>query len=189
MAKKKASKAIAKDSVPKTGAIRVEKVFEHLTLTSVRLVNVTADLRILDGKVPNHAEISAVPNAGVSNDGTTVHGNVMLTVTGKPMGAVDGEDCSTVKIQAQYQCVYTPVDVAADQFMPHREAIANGIMFVVWPYLRELCYSLTGKMGIPPITMPLLALPHVTSEGFKEVARELAELREKTQKKKRPKRR
>jgi len=168
MAKKKVTSA-TKKATRRRVRIAPEKVFEFLKLTSVRLVSVTARLDIVGGKIPVHAQIKASPGAGVSQDGDRILGNVELEAIGKPEGEEQSGDCSTVRINAHYQCIYAVHDAEMDDIIPHIEVVANTVMYVAWPYLRELCNSLTNKMGIPPITLPMLAPPQTSSEGLKTI--------------------
>jgi preprotein translocase subunit SecB len=150
--------------------VRADNVFEYLKLTNVRLVSLSTELVLHAGKLPVHAKIRAKPNAGISSDGTHLNGNVELEVISKPDGEEDVEDTSTATIKAHYQCVYEIHGATSGEIAPHGEIIANTVMYVAWPYLRELCNSLTNKMGLPPVTLPMLAPPQTSSEGLKLLA-------------------
>lgn len=163
MAKKKAAKKTSAPRVPRR-QLSPETVFNHLRLNAVRLISVDANLFIRDGKAPVEAQIKAMPSAGATPDGKRINANVMIEVVGKPAGETS-DDCSTVKINAHYQCVYNVENAAIEDITPHGVVIANTAMLVAWPYLRELCSSLTTRMAIPPITLPMYKAPGQSADG------------------------
>ena len=167
---KKNSKTAAISGAKAKGKVKVtaETVFRHLRLTNVRLVSVEASLKIVDSKLPLHAEIKMQPNAGATPSGDRINANVILELTARPEGET-GDDCSTVKINAHYQCVYEVHDAPIEQITPQGEQIANVVTLVAWPYLRELCHSITSRMGIPGFTLPMYTPAQASSQGLAEV--------------------
>lgn len=84
-------------------------------------------------------------------------------------------------MNAHYQCVYEIHDADIDDVTAHNIQIANTVVEVAWPYLRELCSSLTSRMGIPAFTLPMYTPAQTSSQGVKELAAP-----KKTVKKKKP---
>jgi hypothetical protein len=74
-------------------------------------------------------------------------GKFVLTVT-------DGKQSSpALMIECQYESHFhctAPVDrVLAERFTK------SELRLILWPYFRELVHDMCGKMGIPPLTIPL----------------------------------
>jgi hypothetical protein len=170
---KKTAKGKARAVRRKAPSITDSTVFQHLKLNSVRLVTLDAKLDIKDGKVPVHAKIQALPKCGPTADGKKMLAILEVEIVGRPEGAGDDDDCSTVRIKANYQCVYEIVGVKADDIAPHAVAVANTGMLVIWPYLRELANSISTKMAIPPIVLPMFVPAQASLEVWEDLANQL----------------
>lgn len=164
MAKQRPTKSI--DSVKGKGKSKVtaDTVFQYLRLSTVRLVNVDAKLSIIDSKLPVHADIKLLPSAGPTPNGDRINANLQLELVGRPEEK-SGDDCSNVKVNALYQCVYEVHGVDIDEVTPHGVQIANIAVLVAWPYMRELCNSLTSRMGIPGFTLPMYTPAQATGQA------------------------
>jgi hypothetical protein len=61
-----------------------------------------------------------------------------------------------MEIKAQYQCVYAIVDAELEQFAEYANEIGKMGIWLAWPFFRELVLSITSKMLIPVVTLPVL---------------------------------
>jgi hypothetical protein len=129
-------------------------VFEHLTLKNVRLIELNTQLNVKDGKLPNKPVMESHVTVGPSQSSEpTILVDGFLKLEAHPEGG--DEDSSTLIIQIHYQCVYGVVDGKAEDYSDKSNQLAAGGMFVMWPHFRELIHSLTGRMTIPPIVIPM----------------------------------
>jgi len=70
-----------------------------------------------------------------------------FTVIGK------SKNKTLLNIKAVYEIIYAK---NKEIWRPNLLAIANlNVPVNVWPFFRELCYSLTSRMGIPALTLPV----------------------------------
>jgi hypothetical protein len=164
MAKKRVKVAAPRRKAP---ALKPDDVFGHLSIKHVRLVNVHAQLRITDGKVPTKAEVGSQTTIGPTGDKAALHADTIVSLTGYPQdGPVD--DGSRLEIVAHYQVVYIPEGFPVEAYLPHAELIAKNGILVAWPHLRELIQSLTSRMDIPQITLPFYTVgPGIAQIGLR----------------------
>jgi preprotein translocase subunit SecB len=152
MAKKKKAPARRRRlKVAKKPSFAAHEFIQHLQLKHIRLIDLQSHLGIRDGKLPNKAKIECSANVGPSSDGH-IHANALLEIEGRP---ADGGE-SVVQIKAHYQCVYSIIDANLEQFSEHAGEIAKLGIWVLWPFFRELVQSITSKMELPTITLPVL---------------------------------
>jgi preprotein translocase subunit SecB len=128
----------------------------HLTLIHVRLVGVQANLDIREGKIPDKATIQAKVGVGQAAD-DTIHVDAAMNIVGRPSDATDDETSSIV-INLHYQCVYRAEGVPADSFRDRAAELATPAMLIMWPHIRELVQSITGRMAIPPLLLPMFVV-------------------------------
>jgi hypothetical protein len=139
---------------------------QHLTLIGVRLISVQANVDIRGEGVPDRGKIQAQVSIGQSQQ-DNIHVDGRVRVLGKPKDAPDDEDSSSVSIDLHYQCVYRPEGVSAESLKDQAEKLAIPGMLVMWPHFRELVMSLTGRMGIPSLILPMFAVgPVGTGKGI-----------------------
>ena len=77
-----------------------------------------------------------------------------LTVTAQYKFVAKNERKIAIKIDATYTLTFkseTPVNDTVFQEYRHRV-----LHFTVWPFLRELAHSMTSRMGLPPLTLPMI---------------------------------
>lgn len=59
-----------------------------------------------------------------------------------------------IKIEAQFTLVFKSEAPVTDTiFEEYKRRVLH---FTVWPYLRELAHSMTSRMGLPPLTLPMI---------------------------------
>jgi hypothetical protein len=151
-AKQKGTLTIKQAILPATDA--ADSPLADLTLIHVRLIGLTTQLEIKGGKVPDKASIQAQVGVGYSPD-NTVHVDAIIQLVGRPGDAAEGEDCSALVMTIHYQCVYRPEEKSAESFQDKAEEIARPAMLVMWPQIRELVQSISFRMSIPPLILPM----------------------------------
>lgn len=165
MAKKAARKKKAKaESISDRIEKDSTKVFDYLELASVRLIDLQAKLNIPSGKaVPPKSKIESTVSVGVAPDQPNVLVDAYLQVGSEP----EFGDASTLTIQIHLQCVYAIKGARADELKNGGSALATTGMLIMWPHFRELVQSLTSRMGLLPVTLPMfLAKPTAGSNAL-----------------------
>lgn len=160
MAKNKTTKsAPAKKKGPQgaSDALDFYKVFDSLKLRHVRLVGLNTSVFITGSRTPDHAEITAQTGMGPTPDGKNLNINLEIKVEARPKGLKD--DCSLLLVDAKYQCVFSLEGIKFDSLIPLSEPLCEVGMRVAWPYVRELVQTITARMSIPPVIMPILVQP------------------------------
>jgi len=83
-----------------------------------------------------------------SEDFYRLKGNFQVDVPKKGRGE------NPLKIVATYSVRFDgPDKIPEDFWILYKEML---LPFQIWPYFRELVQSLTGRMNIPPITLPII---------------------------------
>ncbi len=169
----------------------LRKAIEALTIEAVYLHSST--VRCMDGFVPQFMErdLSLVPQYRVGPadkfrvvtatreedaiPSKTLLFYFMAGVRLIDTAAVKDQDPSqaipedAVYIEAKTEfCAQYALDAAIDpdELGPALEEFARfNVGYHVWPYWREYVQSLCGRMGIPPIPIPLYQLPRETSDS------------------------
>jgi preprotein translocase subunit SecB len=155
MAKKKAAKTAV---APLPGKLsKAEKqLLPKLHLKGIRLIGVNSVVSIRKNEHPTEASIKTSATVGGADDPSVIFVEILLDVDAKaPSG---GDDCSTLKLVAHYQCIYNVAKGERDRLASFAETIADVGVRVAWPYLREFVHSLTIRMGLSPITLPLIGM-------------------------------
>lgn len=135
---------------------RGESPLAHLTLIHVRLIGVQAKLDIREGQIPDKANVQAQVGVGSGAD-NTIHVDAVMRILGRPQDAGDDE-ASSIEMNIHYQCVYRPEGVSAESLKNKAEELATPAMLVMWPHIRELVMSITGRMAIPPLILPMFTV-------------------------------
>lgn len=132
--------------------IPAEKIFEHLKLINIRLVELHTKLELISGP-PSGYEINFTCGVAESSDGKNILANIYLEVLST---SSDPNSKTVVEIKPTYQCVYKSDGVNHEVLRPHGNGIAAVSAMASWPFLRDLVHSLTGRMSLPAFTMPML---------------------------------
>lgn len=128
----------------------------RLELQSVLLGRSTAEILTVGVEPPFEVTTSASGQWGVSGDGTAFQARVDVALQAK---ATSDADAVVWRIEASHWLLYSiapGVPLERDQLDAYA---ATGAVFSAWPYVRELVQSLTHRMGVPPLTLPLLKTP------------------------------
>jgi hypothetical protein len=156
MAKKRTTRATTKStSKPSRTKPRSDdfNVLEHLTLKNVRLIEVTAKLEVVDGKLPNKSAIESNVTIGPSEAKGIILVDGFVKITGHPANSPDSS--SILLISTHFQCVYRPESLAVEDCEKQLQVIAQAGMVIMWPHFREVIQSISGRMGLTPIVLPM----------------------------------
>jgi hypothetical protein len=138
------------DSQP---SITEDTIFQHLKLLHVRLLNLQANVAIQGGKTPDKAQIESGANLGIGTDGKNLHVNSVINILGRP--DLESTDGSELQIHIEYQVVYQMLDIEPNEVLKFPQPLVRAGMLVIWPNFRETVLSITAKMGIPPLVLPM----------------------------------
>jgi hypothetical protein len=148
-----ASKSISRiDSTPPP-AVKDDRIFDHLKLIVVRLVEISAKLDIRGSEPPPESSVQTRVSLGTTDDASKLLADAVLTVASPSSDT--GETLSSLKITLQLQCVYEVAGATSATIETSAERIAASSMLIMWPHFREILQSTTARMGLPPIVLPL----------------------------------
>lgn len=139
-------------------AVTADTLFEHVELKFIRLLELKTKLRIANRDIPKFANVSMEANAGPSSEGDAINANVSVKVIGYPEGGSveDNPESSRLTFDIHYQCGFTIIDATAEEIKPHAQALVDQAILMVWPNIRETVQSLSAKMSIPSLTIPMI---------------------------------
>lgn len=157
----------------------VARVASRVQLAAVRLVACTAELAV-DAEdlapdwgtsvfIGHHAHVHGwrVGEEGVSRQRVLarvafigVHHPAWNVDELDELPPYDSDDPPAVFLEAMFELAYEPRSDEADPDEDDLEhfAFANAT-FNAWPYWRELAQSMTQRMGIPPVVVPVFKIP------------------------------
>ena len=122
-------------------------------LDDVRLLGGMFYQNLRGGDLPDHLH-TAIEAEGRLNE---EHKSLFISAEIKLYGTYEGQegDDTGVEITAQYGAHYT-VDSRINLPEKFVKFFARTVsMLHIWPYWREYVQSTTGRMGLPPLTVPL----------------------------------
>ncbi len=124
------------------------KILEGLELIDIVLSSIKAEIK--HDMLSEGMKISIKDSAEyelTENDEFVVKDRYVLT-------AKNTKNKTALKIEAVYVLVFeTKLKITDDFFEIYKE---TSLPLNVWPFFRELVNSITGRMNIPPLTLPLL---------------------------------
>jgi hypothetical protein len=115
-------------------------------------------------------------SASISSDGILSEekqdcfiAKAIFTFVGTPIDKNEvKEDKQVVSIKAEYLLEYALLDKADLS----KEELVNfcniNAVYNAWPFWREFLQTMSNKMGLPTITLPLLKFRHARKDGGKE---------------------
>jgi hypothetical protein len=129
---------------------KYREILNGLRLESISLVEVNAHLDRDLLEAPLHIISDSKGKYQKRQNKVTIFDTYIISVRGK------NEDKPAMSIKATFELVFTSNrDFTAGFFEIYKK---TNLHLHVWPYMRELVNSLTSRMNIPPITLPLLKM-------------------------------
>lgn len=118
-----------------------------LTLLSIRLVESSSTLHIVDNAVPQKMRVGLSMASAMRPDGKLA----VLVNTEVDAEALKNKE-SHLKIHSKFECLYkTESEPSEDEA---RAACSIGVM-AMWPYVREFTSNVSSRMGLTPLVLPL----------------------------------
>ncbi|REJ74964.1 MAG: hypothetical protein DWQ45_03565 [Planctomycetota bacterium] len=154
MAKKKTTKKTTANRRQRKPSRAKKTLLDLLELRSVRLLDVVANVHVEGKKLPSgKTEIRVESGWGINTDEEVLLANVTLLIEGSPP---DGG--STMSAVVTYQAIFDLESIPDRRKTPQDEidSVQDLAIRIVWPYLREFAQSLTARMGLPPMGLPLI---------------------------------
>jgi hypothetical protein len=154
---------MAKKKQPPAGPVAESAVDLSPLLPQVQL----HDLRLLNTScsVPTGGPVKPAPelrqSITVNSSRTTQPPAIMVQISFSLVGA-DAEKHEGLRVEATFGLMY--LTQSPDAISPETLAAFSQTVGVqnVWPYWREFVQSMTGRMGLPPLRMPLLTPVQLT---------------------------
>jgi hypothetical protein len=132
----------------------VVRLRENCELCDIRLVESLCKQKLREGPLPDNLEIGCVARAAMSaKKGKIIYFPTLVAIA-RYDDSSDSE--SPLMIQAKYRVEYDLTENISDADERElQEFVHNAGNLHVWPYFRELVHSMTCKMGLPGLTIPL----------------------------------
>lgn len=126
-------------------------VSQSAVLKSIRLVESTSTRQLYEGALPPNVNMGSELRSEFNDES----GNLLVFVLCELSANRSADDDEPVlSLAARFQIHYqVGTDVAGDN--AHAFARIVG-MFNVWPFWREFVQSMTNRMGMPSLTIPLM---------------------------------
>lgn len=120
-------------------------------LHSIRLLGCASTLHVVDNKLPSKIKLGVNALVGMRNDEPMISVLLGVTVTG---GDEKGKS-SRIEVGCRYEGLYEYSKKPSKD-----EANAVGVIgtLALWPYVREFVSSTTSRMGIRPLTLPMVRI-------------------------------
>lgn len=154
MGKKKTS--INQKTVSTDSRSLATEVISAAELSGIRLAQCVCNQSLEDNKLPDEMESKLLHMEGhIARNRKTVFLSFHFQILGT-YKKTRREDVPPLTIQALYQSAYRinpDVDASDDEVVGILQSI--GILNV-WPYWREFIQSVTTRMDLPPLTLPLM---------------------------------
>ena len=125
-------------------------------LVDIRLVNSHILQSIASGELPSNSKIDITVNVGTSASASEPYVLVRPRVVFSAWYDDAPSDDPAIIIDATFQLQY---DLQTELTSDITELITQSSMLHSWPFFREYLQSQITRMGLPPILLPLLALP------------------------------
>lgn len=155
------------------GLLRTIRLTKGLSIRSLRLIESQTKLgEIKKGKLPGHANQGLIIAINIDESKQTACTKVKLEVAARY--DEDPETKPAVSIGATFKVIHALDKIPVARQMG--DAIARVSVMQVWPYWREFVSSMSVRMGLPPLPVPVMNvfdLPkaqRVTKAEFKEKA-------------------
>lgn len=140
------------DNEPAISPAEYNKVVAGLKLVSIALTNVSAS-------VDRTATLNAMGKGSVPLDirarAGFEDGAAVKVVQSYRIGCRSGRH-KCLAIDATYELLFNSSEPFTPEFFSAFQVIA--LPTYVWPYFRELAQSITSRMSLPPLVLPLVGL-------------------------------
>lgn len=132
---------------------RAAPVARQCRFESISLLETVAKHRPTEGDLPTELSFEAdILTEAIRKQGIVAVRLRFLVVARKG----EGSDAETLRIQAEYLLDYRVKDLTGIR-KPSVAAFGKTTgLFHAWPYWREYVQSTTVRMGLPPLTIPVL---------------------------------
>lgn len=142
MARKKAPEKISREAY--------NKILHGLELLDIYLQSCSCNLKVANLSLVKglSAEVKDKATYEVQDDSITV------THTFNLMGKQEGAKDYLFKISAAFDVLYKSTEPFNNDFFEVFKR--TSLVLNTWPFFREFAQSLTQRMGIPPVTLPLV---------------------------------
>lgn len=130
--------------------ILANRVAQGVELLDIQLIDISARLQPFDDWMPGDIKLGIDTKTRVRDDKSGIL--VLVTVD---LQSNDTDGTAALHIQATFKVLYK-CEPTADLTEAHFNAFGelNGLVNA-WPFLRELIQSITSRMGLPPLTLPV----------------------------------
>jgi len=124
-----------------------KKILEGIELLNILIKNVKSNI--------NHGLISERMPVRIKDQASYKIVEDQLIVEDKYTLIVKNNDGkNALKIECIYILFFNLQNKITDEFFQIYKEVS--LPLTVWPFFRELAHSITSKMGIPPLTLPLI---------------------------------
>jgi preprotein translocase subunit SecB len=127
----------------------IREVAQRISINSINLVATNAIFDEAKGPLPDDADVSVNHRYRVDSESNAI----VVEIDFK----MESGKCLAIMVTYQIEYRAKSLEGLEDK---HFKAFAqfNG-MYNLWPYIREYVQSLVGKMGLPPIVLPVMTVP------------------------------
>jgi preprotein translocase subunit SecB len=137
---------------------KAQEVASKSNLESIRLVSSECCRNLKKGPLPTVLHVDLTVQAELNEDTQQLAVWPEFVLTAK---YAEGDEDIPLKIRARFQADYVVPLVESDAVFAFANATGP---FNVWPYWREFVHSMTTRMGMPALTVPLFRLSAVSLE-------------------------
>jgi preprotein translocase subunit SecB len=136
-----------KKEVSKIPPEKYRKILRGIELKNILLSSLKADI--------NHELISEGMKINIKDDATYEIKNDEFVVKNKySLSARNSDNKTVLKIESVFIIVFVSKEEITEEFFEIYKNLS--LPLNVWPFFRELVNSITSRMNIPPLTLPLL---------------------------------
>jgi hypothetical protein len=137
---------------------KARRLIAAVSLASVRLLETSAKTRIRISDITEDMHPQFVHSARVSPEGLREGVfYVLASLVVRIISESDQKEHATMKVQ--FELGYRlPSDFTASRSELNAFAMVNGV-FNAWPYFREFVQSISQKMDLPVILLPVFRVP------------------------------
>ncbi len=147
----------------KRGTEQAAKMAQKFRIKRVRLVSCLVQQEVREGPLPSSMETGIQCESRLHEKQKQILVDLDFTLKSRYNDA--SENKAAILIQARFRLVY---ESASAVKVTKEQLVAFGWMtatFNAWPYWREFVQSMTTRMGLPALTVPLFSLEGIKITG------------------------